>query len=273
MTSAKQTPGYAQIGMEVMLRKAYAQAAREPIMGVKVGGLSSPRYFADQMKTLDAAIGELMVMVQTYVTRTVFKDSYTQFFNQWMKFYIDAQTTASRATVQIYDSDAFGKQIEDFRQRYIGYKNGYSKETDADGKPLNPPRLITPPPLPPSPPSPPDGEKKSWSVPWYMWVFGGILLVGGGVVIYRKALVVRDARREIDKALPSTLGALMPGGHRVGTFVAKHSPANDPDILVPSGIGGDMAEPEKRVEIKRSYPQERRDPGPERDLDPDLERE
>jgi hypothetical protein len=242
MTTKTSGPGYAQLGMEVMLRKAYAQAARSPI----TGGLSSPRIFADQMKSLDDAIGELKVMVETYVVRTVFKDSFNSFYNQWMKFYQDAQTVSSRTTIQIFDSEAFGLQIEDFRRRYIGFKDGYSKETDADGKPLNAPKLITPAPIPPQPDEQKKEEKKpGWTLPWYVWMLGGVVIVGGGYWVYKKALVVRDARREIDKALPSTLGSLMPGGHGVGTFIAKHSPANDPDhrILVPSGISGDMVEP------------------------------
>ena len=237
---------HVRVGTAVLERQAYAQANQTSV------GWTSPTIFYERMRSLDPAIQELNTLIGNYISRQAFRDSWKAYYAQWTKFYAESQEWQRKLTgPQIFENEAYGQQVEDFRRRYETYRAGYEAERNEKGE--APPTPVTPTPRP-------DQRTPSDSgiqIPWWVWMLGGVALVGGGYWIYKKALVVRDARREIDRALPDTLGGLMPGGHEVGTFVARHSPANDPSrplvmapvyhqnpprpILAPIGIAGDYA--------------------------------
>lgn len=250
---------YADYGTQVMLRRAYAQAAQQPIIG-----FTAPTILYDRMRALDPAVQELQTLVQTYVTRQAFKDSWSQYYGQWVAFYQKyLGSDANKLGAPVTDNAKFEAQIEDFRVRYQTYRDGYSKEVDANGQPLKAPAPISPLPPPPPPDTQPDDQKKSsWTLPWWAWMLGGVAVVGGGYWLYKRAIEVRDARRAIDKALPNTLGALVPGGHAMGTFVAEHSPARDPNPpkVISAGLAPDP-EPHPAVAVshfvRHQYAQDR----------------
>lgn len=236
---------FVRTGTAILERQAYAKAQANR----SSTGWTSPTVLYDRMNALDPAIQELQTLVQTYIVRTTFKDSWNDFYAQWNKFYNESKETVRRLTgPQILENKNYEATIETFRLRYEGYKAGYVAEKSMQNGPLPTPITPTPPPPPPSDDKPPSPNKKDdggIKIPWWVWMLGGVAVVGGVYWIYKKSLVVRDARRTIDRALPGTLGALMPaGGREFGTFVAKHSPANDPSTaltLVPIGIAGDSS--------------------------------
>lgn len=200
--------------------KAAAQAPRT--------GWSSPSLLWDSMRQIQVSAAALDGDVAANVRREPFRAAWIAWFQNWGVFFrrYESEWSLGRLTA-LADTDGLAAQVAAYRAQLVSWYEGYGRESDG-GKPV-PPASGQPPLAPPKPEPGPDAPSEGLTIPWWMWVLGGVALVGGGYYIYR---VVTTAKNEVEAKRRALETYVLPG--LIGPDMARVAAARDA-IPLPSG--------------------------------------
>lgn len=189
-----------------------------------VTGWTTPSIIYDRMRDIDTAASALDREIQTKVTRAAFRDHWGEWYKRWRAFFAKYQGAWAKLGAVTYTDD-LASQVESWRQQLADFGDAYKLESGSSvpGIPPSPP--VPPPPLPN-----PTGIA-NLSVPWWVWMLGGVALVGTGYYLYTRFQDMRAKKHAVEGAMPSLLSA-----YGVPPQLAAASVAHDPNPSAPPFI-------------------------------------
>lgn len=150
-------------------------------------GFTAPTVIYEKMRDIQRAAAGLDADVQAHVTSAVFRHNWDTWYANWRAFFIKYQSTSEKAGAIFYTDD-LNRQVETYRLQLLGFFDDYRKQTGTDGKPV-------PAPSGEPPTRAPDESNpiqllpgSGWSLPWWVWMLGGVAAVGAGYYLYRTYL-------------------------------------------------------------------------------------
>ena len=173
-----------------------------PRPNVVVGALIvSPAAVRDKMNQVNAQIRSLDSEIRINARRPEFIAAWTQFKDNWQKFYDDHQSTLK---ILLTGTGTLDRKANEYQAQLTNWYEALKTEVpDA--------RLVFPPPLPPT--APPTGA----SVPW--WGITLLTLLGTGAVVYgsyASYLYIKEAQKKKqfieDEVVPRVLASRLPPG-------------------------------------------------------------
>jgi len=172
------------------------------------------------MRQIESSAQDLGPKIETHVANDpAFVRAWEAWDRRWTEFYQKYQTDAAKAGAIFYTDD-LDRQVEAFRKEFLDFYGTYPSKLQANGQPV--PRPAAPPPLPGE--RPPRGKDDGgWSLPWWVWVLGGVALVGAGYWGYLKYVELTAKRRAIEtRVLPRLIGPELAEAATAGDYPAPH---------------------------------------------------
>lgn len=168
-----------------------------PRPNVVIGQLIvSPAAVRDKLNQVNAQVGTLDSEIRSNVTRAGFLGTWSQFKDNWQKFYDDHQ---SLAKILITGTGTVDRKANEYQAQLSSWYEALKTENPTA-------RLVFPPPLPPT--APPTGP----SVPW--WGISLLSILGTGALIYgtyASYLYIREAQAKKrfieDEVVPRVLSS------------------------------------------------------------------
>ena len=151
----------------VLRTGARSSTSQGPRPNVAVGALIvSPSAVRDKMNQVNTQIATLDSEIRTNVTRPAFLTTWSQFKDNWQKFYDDHQ---SYTKILLTGTGTLDRKANEYQAQLTSWYEALKRENPSA-------RLVFPPPLPPT--APPTGA----SVPW--WGITLLTLLGTGAIAY-----------------------------------------------------------------------------------------
>lgn len=195
-------------------------------------GWTSPSLIYDNMRLVNASAIATDLDITTYSKSEGLKAAWKTWYASWKAFFTKHEGFYQRLG-NAFHTDELMAQVEQWRRSLANLQATYAAE-------VNVPNLTNP--VPGTFERPPE-DKKGFSIPWWGWTLGGVLLVGAGWMVYRQVKELQAKREALEKnVLPLVLGSQL--GPQLGPAVAQAAAARDylppagyvPYVLPPSGV-------------------------------------
>lgn len=211
---------YAKLGLRSMgVAPRTAKPSPSPATG-----FTMPTTIWDKMQRIQASAESLNSDVRVHVNREAFKAAWDSWLAGWKTFFDKYQGIVNRLGSWTH-TDELNKQTDAYGEDLVHWYDGYSREQQPDGTPVPPPSS-QPPKLPP----PRTEESSGFSVPWWLWMLGGVAVVGIGYYAYKQVKELQAKKEAIEtRVLPAVFGATM--GPTLGPAMAQAAVARDPMAL------------------------------------------
>lgn len=183
-------------------------------------GWTSPSLIYDNMRLVNASAIATDLDITTHSKNEALKQAWATWYSSWKQFFAKHQGIYQKLG-NAFHTDELAQQVEQWRRSLGNLQATYNAEGSV-------PRLTNP--IPEAPFVKPPEEKSSFTVPWWAWTMGGVLLVGAGYMIYRQVKELQAKKEALEKnVLPIVLGAQM--GPQLGPAVAQAAAARDPQMV------------------------------------------
>lgn len=190
---------YDMLGAEVIVGMADGGDPPSPSTG-----WTTPAIIYTRMDEIDVHANALNAAISQNVRRADFITHWNDWLNRWKKFYEAYQTTSKRMAAPFF-TDELASQVESFRIQLGEFQAAYDAEGDGSF-----PAVPGTPPRPPNPPAPEPKDASGiakLSVPWWLWVLGGVAVAGGAYYVYGRIQYAREKNKQLQRMLPSVMMA------------------------------------------------------------------
>ncbi len=183
-------------------------------------GWTSPSLIYDNMRMVNASATATDLDITTYSKSESLKAAWRTWFASWKTFFEKHQGLYQKLGNAL-NTDELAAQVEQWRRSLGNLQATYAAEVNT--RPLTNP-------VPGSFETPPE-SKKGFSIPWWGWTLGGMLLVGAGWLVYKQVKELQAKKEALEKnVLPLVLSSQL--GPQLGPAVAQAAAARDVPQMV-----------------------------------------
>lgn len=183
-------------------------------------GWTSPSYIYDNMRLVNASAIATDIDITTYSKSESLKAAWKTWFAAW-KAYFEKHQGLYQKLGNAFHTDELAAQVEQWRKGLGNLQATYAAEPGVP-TPTNP--------VPGSFEKPPE-DKKTFTVPWWAWTLGGVVLVGAGYLVYRQVKEMQAKKEALEKnVLPLLMSSQL--GPQMGPAMAQAATAHDPTRMV-----------------------------------------
>lgn len=149
-------------------------------------GFVYPTIIYEKMRDIQRSAAALDADITANVADQIFKTSWTGWYENWRQFFDKYQSQIAK-TEALLHTEELNRQVESYRLQLLGYFEAYRRQHRPDGAPVPPP-TAEPPTRAPQEIDPTNLPGSGWSLPWWVWVIGGVAVAGAGYWLYRTYL-------------------------------------------------------------------------------------
>lgn len=178
-------------------------------------GWTAPSLIYDNMRLVNASAIATDLDIMMHAKSEGLKAAWKTWYASWKEFFKKHEGFYQRLG-NAFHTDELAAQVEQWRRSLGSLQATYAAESGV-------PNLTNP--VPGTFEKPPE-DKKSFSIPWWGWTLGGVLLVGAGWMVYRQVKELQAKREALEKnVLPLVLGSQL--GPQLGPAMAQAATARD----------------------------------------------
>lgn len=195
-----------------------------PCTEAPVTGWTSPSLIYDNMRLVNASAVATDLDITTHSRSESLKAAWRSWYASWKTFFEKHQGLYQKLG-NAFHTDELASQVEAWRRSLGNLQATYATETV--------PSLTNP---VPGTFEPPPDDKKGFTIPWWGWALGGVLVLGTGYIMYRQVKELRAKKEALEKnVLPLLMSSQL--GPQLGPPMAQAAAARDPQMMYISHPG------------------------------------
>jgi hypothetical protein len=208
-------------------------------------GYTSASIISNDIQAVNIDAARLESLMTANVVDAPLRAAWAAWYADWQAFYEYHQSQFQRFNSLFY-SDTLAAQVEAKSRQLAALYADYNRVRNPATPPVPVPNVKQP--------KAEDAAREQsvtgWNIPWWVWMLGGVAVVGAGYLAYRKAQQLRRVKGALETGV-------LPG--LIGQPLAKAAATRDPGPLVqgsPCASGYEHGIPLSLDEVVAAHPQQ-----------------